>query len=225
MLIELLNRSPGIYLIVNLANGKYYVGSAVTGNLYMRLHKHLFAFIGNVHVANAVKKYELHEFVFLVLEIVPQDTDSAKVSTLLNREDYYIQTLSPQYNIAPLATNSTGWKHSEESLLKMRENYSEERRQRVAEINKGKLLSSETRAIIRDAAIKREPMSIETRLKCAVNVRPVTITELDGKNPKFFTSIVLAAKSLECSAKTIQRALKADGIIKRKYLVKDTIDT
>jgi len=54
LLIELLKRYPGIYLIVNLANGKYYVGSAVTGNLYMRLHKHLFAFIGNVHVANAV---------------------------------------------------------------------------------------------------------------------------------------------------------------------------
>ena len=32
---------------------------------------HLFALIGNVHVANAVKKYELHEFAFLVLEIVP----------------------------------------------------------------------------------------------------------------------------------------------------------
>lgn len=54
MLIELLKHSTVIYLIVNLANGKYYVGSAVTGNLYMRLYKHLFALIGNVHVANAV---------------------------------------------------------------------------------------------------------------------------------------------------------------------------
>jgi group I intron endonuclease len=163
LLIEFLNHSPGIYLIVNLANGKYYVGSAVTGNLYMRLHKHLFALIGNVHVANAVKKYELHEFAFLVLEIVPQDTESAKVSTLLNREDHYIQTLRPQYNIALLATNSKGWKHTEESLRKMRENYSEERRQQVAGINKGKSLSSETRALIREAALKRKPMSIETR--------------------------------------------------------------
>jgi len=49
----------------------------------------------------------------LVLEIVPQDIYSAKVSTLLNREDYYIQTLSPKYNTVPLATNSIGWKHSE----------------------------------------------------------------------------------------------------------------
>ena len=33
----------GIYLVVNLVNGKYYVGSAVTGNIYMRMHKHLFS--------------------------------------------------------------------------------------------------------------------------------------------------------------------------------------
>lgn len=37
----------GIYMIVNLTTGKYYVGSAVTGNLYMRFHKHLFSFTGN----------------------------------------------------------------------------------------------------------------------------------------------------------------------------------
>lgn len=41
-------------MIVNLVRGKYYVGSAVTGNLYMRFHKHLFSFTGNKRVANAV---------------------------------------------------------------------------------------------------------------------------------------------------------------------------
>ena len=54
------------YLIVNLANGKYYVGSAVTGNLYMRFHRHLFSHTGNVLVANAVKKYGLNEFFFSI---------------------------------------------------------------------------------------------------------------------------------------------------------------
>ena len=90
----------GIYLVVNLVNGKYYVGSAVTGNIYMRMHKHLFSLIGNIRVANAVQKYGLQEFAFLVLEIVPQD-DTVDATTLLNREDYYIQELNPEYNIAP----------------------------------------------------------------------------------------------------------------------------
>lgn len=172
----------GIYLIVNLVNGKYYVGSAVTGNLYMRFHRHLFAHTGNVLVANAVKKYGLNEFVFLVLEIIPQEEESNNIQksiALINREDHYIQTLCPEYNIAPLASNSSGWNHTEETKEKMRENYSTERRQRVAEINKGKSLSDETKSLLREAALNRKPMSTETRLKCIVNVRPVTIRELE----------------------------------------------
>jgi group I intron endonuclease len=170
----------------------------------------LFSHTGNVLVANAVKKYGLNEFVFLVLEIVPQEEESNNTQNsiaLLNREDHYIQTLCPEYNIAPLASNSSGWNHTEETKEKMQENYSDERRQRVAEINKGKTLSDETKALLREAALNRKPMSIETRLKCIVNVRPVTITELNGSNPQFFPTIVSAAQAIGCSVKTIQRAL------------------
>ena len=68
-------------------------------------------------------------------------------------------------------------------------------------------------------------MSMDSRLKCAVNVRPITITNLDGTNPQSFNSIVEASKVIECSEKTIRRAINSNGIIKRKYLVTDTIDT
>lgn len=166
-------------MIVNLITGKYYVGSAVTGNLYMRFRRkaHLFSFTGNKRVANAVNKYGLSKFAFLVLEIVPQE-DKMDSTRLLNREDHYLETLKPEYNIAPLASNSLGWKHSEESLAKMHENYSEERRQRVGNIKKGKSLYPETRELIRKSGLLRESMSIETRMKCAVNVRPVIITRV-----------------------------------------------
>lgn len=214
----------GIYMVVNLVNGKKYVGSAVTGNIYMRMHKHLFSLMGNKLTANAVKKYGLHEFAFLVLEIVPQES-KVDVVTLLAREDYYIQEFKPEYNIRPLATNSVGWKHSVETLQKMRNIYSEERRQRVGKINKGKTLSQETRALIREATLNRKPMSLESRLKCAVHVRPVTITNLDGSKPKNFTSIQEASKTILCSPQTISRALSSNGIIKGRYLVTDTIDT
>jgi hypothetical protein len=66
-------------------------------------------------------------------------------------------------------------------------------------------------------------MLMDSRLNCAVNVRP--ITNLDGTNLQSFSSIVEAAKVIECSEKTIRRALNSNGIIKRKYLVTDTIDT
>jgi len=213
----------GIYTVVNLATGQYYVGSAVTGNLYMRFHKHLFSLTGNKRIANAVNKYGLSEFAFLVLEIVPQEnkTDS---TLLLNREDYYLESLKPEYNIAPLASNSIGWKHSSESLTKMRENYSEERREQVGNINKGKKLSQETRELIRKSALLRESMSIESRKKCAVNVRPVIITNLDGSNPINFVSIKEASIATSCCEKTIQRALNGNGIIKKTYIVKAMTD-
>ena len=122
--------------------------------------------------------------------------------------------MKPDYNIAPLATNSTGWKHYEESLDKMRNNYSEERRQRVGNINSlwlGKLCSGPAKGcVVKDKTpclaigisslatqrglplagalwlLQRKPMSMESRLKCAVNVRPITITNLDGTNPQSF---------------------------------------
>jgi hypothetical protein len=89
----------------------------------------------------------------------------------------------------------------------MRENYSEERRERVASINKGKTLSQETRELIRKAALLREPMSIESRMKCATNMRHVTITNLDGSNPINFVSIKEASIAISCDEKTIRRAL------------------
>lgn len=214
----------GIYLIVNLVNGKYYIGSAVTGNIYMRLHKHLFSKMGNVLVGKAVEKYGLENFVFLVLELVPQQ-ETVDVKLLLEREDHYIMYFKPEYNFAPLATNSVGWNHSEESIQKMKQGYSDERRQKLGNINKGKALSEETRNLIREAALQRKPMSMESRLKCAVNVRPITITNLDGTNPQSFSSIIEASKVIECNEKTIRRALSSNGVIKRKYLVTDTIDT
>ena len=61
-------------------------------------------------MANAVNKYGLQEFAFLVLEIVPPD-ETVDVTTLLNREDYYIQKLKPEYNIVLQATKFVGWKH------------------------------------------------------------------------------------------------------------------
>lgn len=58
-----------------------------------------------------------------------------------------------------------------------------------------------------------------------VNVRPITISKLVGTNPQSFSIIIEATKVIECSEKTIRRALNSNGIIKRKYLVTDTIDT
>lgn len=50
-------------------------------------------------------------------------------------------------------------------------------------------------------------MTMESRMKCAVNVRPVTITNLDGSNPMNFVSIKEASIAISCNEKTIRRPL------------------
>ena len=52
-------------------------------------------------------------------------------------------------------------------------------------------------------------MSMESRMKCITNVRPVTITNLDGSNPIYFVSSKEASIVISC--KTIRRAVNVDG--------------
>lgn len=58
---------------------------------------------------------------------------------LLNREQYYLDLLCPEYNILAYAANSMGYTHSEQTKLKMRQKiFSKERRKTIAELNLGK---------------------------------------------------------------------------------------
>jgi len=51
-------------------------------------------------------------FALVILEFKDKDA-------LLSREDYYFQTLNPEYNILKIAGNSLGYKHSPESIKKI----------------------------------------------------------------------------------------------------------
>ena len=104
----------------------------------------------------------------------------------------------------------------------MRDNYSDARRNRIGNLNKGKSISETTRELLRIAALKRPPMSQETKDKCKKNRRPITVTRVDDNTlVGNFEDIVSAAKHISCNEKTIRRALKTNGIIKKMYIVKD----
>lgn len=62
-------------------------------------------------------------------------------------------------------------------------------------------------------------MSIESRINCAVNTRPITITGMDYSNYIKFISSKEASITISCSEKTIQRILNGIGVSKNKYKV------
>lgn len=104
-------KEPGVYRIVNQANGNVYVGS--TNNLARRWPEHrkkLRAMVSTcTRLQAAWKKYGEPAFRFEVLEVV------ADAGRLLVREQYWIDALHPQYNVAPVAGSQAGVRHSPET--------------------------------------------------------------------------------------------------------------
>ena len=221
----------GIYAIVNLVTGDMYIGSAVTGRMGNRFHKHLFGGTGSVITYAAVLKYGLENFAFIVLESNQDAITDESNKQLLMQEDHYLSTLRPIYNIAPKAGNTLGVKHSNETKAKMKINYSSERREAIGALNRGKSLSPETVKKMRQSAQNRSPMTEETRDKISKNTgKTYTLGRVD--NTSFLSPDNLIVSSLDlfkvktirsflnCSEKTVSRALNGNGIIQKIWQIK-----
>ena len=207
----------GIYMIVNKITKDYYIGSAATNRFYARFSNHLIYFRGSKIVKTAVKKYKLDNFAFIILELYPNIVTKENNKELLDLEDRYLKLLLPNYNILTEAGSSFGYKHTEVDRKKMKDLYTDTRRELIGGLNKGKKLSPETIEKLREKALNRPAMSDETKKKCIVHTRPVVLYNLNGTVYGEYFSILDAADSINCSEKTIRRALKTEkGLVKRQ---------
>src|ERR1700748_444020 len=146
----------GIYLILNKVTKDYYIGSASTNRLHKRFSNHLINLTGSKVLKNAVRKYKLSEFAFLVLELFPEIVDKENNKKLLDLEDFYLKSLLPNYNILTEAGSSFGYKHTEITRINMKSNYSEERRMFIGNLNKGKVFTDDERKKYSLAALNRK---------------------------------------------------------------------
>lgn len=215
----------GIYMILNKETLSYYIGSASTDRINSRFSKHLIYLVasrGSKIVKNSVNKYGLHNFAFIVLELFPEIVNQENNKKLLDLEDFYLKSLLPDYNILTEAGSSFGYKHTEVSRIKMKANYSEERRQQIGSLNKGKTLSSETIEAMRESALNRKPLNYTEQgvLNMKKNSKAILVKELNNTVYGEFNSIVEAAEALNCSTKTIQRTLKTPSkMLKGRWIV------
>ena len=212
----------GIYLIFNNITGDYYIGSASTNKFYSRFYRHLIALSGSKILKIAVRKYKLSNFSFLLLELFPEIVNKENNKMLLDLEDFYLKTLLPNYNILTEAGSSFGYKHTELSRIKMKTNYSNERKEFIGNLNRNKNLSPETIEKMRESALNRGKInySEEAILNMKKNSKSLILYNLDKTVFGFYSSIVEAAKSINCSEKTITRALKTQKrLLKRRFIV------
>ena len=190
-------------------------------------------------VKAAVKKYNLVNFAFIILELYPNIVTKENNKELLDLEDKYLKLLLPNYNILTEAGSSFGYKHTEVDRKNIKDIYIYVRRAAklgIGKINIGKTFSSITKTRLSISALNIKPMSAVlvhtapgakrklawTKKKCISNTRPVILYNLNGTVYGKYSSIVEAANTINCSVKTIIRSLKTEKkLVKKQWIVKD----
>lgn len=121
----------GIYKLISKKTLEFYIGSSQ--NLQKRKSDHFSLLKNNKHPNKYLQSvYNKREDIYF--EII----EECNIENLIEREQYYIDTLFPKYNLRPIAESNKGWKMSNESKTK------------ISSFNKGKTLSEEHRKAISD---------------------------------------------------------------------------
>jgi len=144
----------GIYIWINKLNGKRYIGSASDlgnkklGRIYRYFRPSYLTNknLGSSKIRRAILKYGYDNFMIGILEY-------CAIDKLIERENFYISTLLPEYNILKYAYSSYGYKHTKESLSKMSQvrphfSPSEKHIEAIRLANLNKVVSSDTKSKI-----------------------------------------------------------------------------
>lgn len=213
----------GVYLILNLSTNDFYVGSASTNRFFIRFSNHLINLTGSKIVKLAVRKYGIENFCFMVLEVFPEKITVENNKKLLDIEDFYLKSLLPNYNILTEAGSSFGYKHTELDRIYMKSNYSQERRDKIGNLNKGKKLSKATIEKMKEAfkTRKKPILSEQAILNMKKKSKPIILYNRDNRTVfGEYSSIVETALAVNCSIKTVSRALKSESkILLRRWVV------
>jgi len=135
----------GIYQIQSKSNNKIYVGSAV--NLRGRKQHHFQDLKHNKHhsiyLQRHYNKYGKDDLQFSILEFCEKEK-------LIEREQFYIDTLKPEFNICKIAGSCLGIFHSEEtkkknSAARIGKPLSEKTKKKMSKAHNGHPVSKETK--------------------------------------------------------------------------------
>lgn len=182
----------GIYKITNITNNKFYIGSSVNINKRKLHHLHLLrnSKHGNTYLQKSWNKYGEKSFDFEILEFC---------ENIIEREQYYIDTLKPTYNLNPVAGSCLGRKHYKET------------KDKIGKGNKNKIRSKELKDLW--SKIKKEnprPEHYNLIVNKAKEVNSKKILQLDKQENfiKEWNSLSECAKTLNLDVSTISKVCK-----------------
>lgn len=218
-----MNKLIGVYLIKCKISNNFYVGSSV--NIQHRFSVHKNELKKQVHhcipLQNSWNKYGSENFEFIIIEFC------IKEETLI-REQYYIDTLKPEYNIC-LSSSApmTGRKHKQETIEKFKkrkvksgtEHYlygkkmSEEHKKNVIASRIGHKHTAETRKKMSDTSKRLN------RSKDLDKSREERKKKIMDNHGNFFKSLMDASKFWNMSVQAVCDNLKGRSIKTSKGII------
>jgi hypothetical protein len=130
-----------------------------------------------------------HGFSNFKLEIL----EYCAISQALVREQYYMDNLKPEYNTAKVAGSTLGYKHSPETIAKMR-------------------------AIVLSAEVKARK-ALSTEAAVAARKMSILVTNTITNDKMVFNSLTEAGLALNVSKTAISLALREKRLLKKIYLI------
>ena len=213
-----LKKKTGVYIIINKITRAYYIGSAITNKLYVRYSDHLLYFRGSKPLKESVLEYGLKSFIFGILEYNNNIITKKNRKVLWEIENKYLSLYQPIY--------------SEESIAKMKLNFTSERKEKYSKMLKVKniILTSEVKLKLRNLALSRSKdyISEEGKLRQSLSKQVDVNLYLDDTLLCTIKGINKAAHLLCCSYSTIHRSIEKgyiyipDSFI--RYLTNDYIN-
>ena len=212
----------GIYRWINNLNGKTYVGSGVDLAKRLGNYYNIKELSRNPRpIQDALLKYGHSNFTLEILEYSPK-------TKLIEREQFYLDLLVPEYNILKYAFSLLGFKHSQESIEKFKAKLiSPEHKEILSSIHTGKLVSEETRNKLAAATAsyrKNNPLTPEAlaNIKAKTLAREgvsVSVLNTQTNEVKEFTNQTEAGEFLGVTRQAIYNAIKRDSPINGVYQI------
>lgn len=194
----------------NKINGKRYVGSALDLRNRFRNYFNTSYILDRADSMLIYKALLTHGFENFILEIL----EYCEPSVLIEREQYYIDLLKPEYNILKIAGSRLGSKHTLEAIAKIKagalNRSSEAVSKNLEHLNK--LNSSQEH--------KEHLIRLNTSLEhIAKTANPVIVLDTLNGEILEYRSISQAAKFLGAHPEIIRRHIIKEKLFLERYLI------
>lgn len=215
---------PGIYRWTNKLNNNTYVGSGIDLSKRMKEYFNKSELTRNPRpIHAALLKYGYENFRLEILEYCDEDK-------LIEREQYYLDLLNPEYNILKKAYSLLGYRHTPENILKFKEKkVSEEHKLLLSKIHSGKEVSQETRdklSLSTTKFKKNNPLTPEAlaNIKAKTTEREgVSVLLLNTQTDEVleFTTLTEAGEYLGIKRQAVRAAISRGSLVKGLFRISE----